>query len=209
MPGNHIIMETKIQLSEEELLLMQNSDWILTKNNIIDKISQGFGKLAVQMQEQIAAHQLNHDESIRLGSPKISRGEKYQGLPYVILDYPRIFGKEKILAIRTLFWWGNYCSITLHVKGVWQEIVLQKMAANLDQLIMNSFYISFSGNEWSHNILDSNYIMLQHLSHKEILQKLPATDFLKLTSKVPIGPWVTMEKKLFDLFLNLVKLIRS
>lgn len=201
--------KTKIHLSEDELLLMQNSDWILTKNNIIEKISQGFGNLVVQMQQRIAAHQSKHDESIRLNSPKISRGEKYLGLPYIILDYPRIFGKEDILAIRTLFWWGNYCSITLHVKGVWQEIVFQNMAANLDQLIMNSFYISFSGDEWSHNILDSHYMKLQHLSHEEILQKLPATDFLKLVSKVPIGPWVNMEKRLFDLFLNLVELIRS
>jgi hypothetical protein len=200
--------KTKIHLSEDELLLMQNSDWILTKNNIIEKISHGFGNLAVQMQQQIAADQLRHEESIRLNSMKISRGEKYQGLPYVILDYPRIFGKEDILAIRTLFWWGNYYSITLHTKGRWQEIVLQNMIVHLDQLNRHSFYISFSGNEWSHNILDSNYIKLQYLSHQEILQKLPTADFIKLVSKVEIGPWVDMEKRLFNLFLYLVKLIR-
>ncbi len=200
--------ETKIQLSEDELLLMQNSDWILTKNRIIEKISEGFGDLVVRMQQQMAGFQQVHNGIVTPGSAKISRGEKYQGLPYVILDYPRIFGKEDILAIRTLFWWGNYCSVTLHVKGVWQEVVLQKLIAHLEQLNMNSFYISFSGNEWSHNVLDADYVRLQQLSQEEILQKLPAKAFLKLTSKVEIGAWITMEKKLFELFLNLAELIK-
>ena len=33
-------------------------------------------------------------------SPKISKGENYKGLPYVMLDYPRCFGKTDIFAIR-------------------------------------------------------------------------------------------------------------
>ena len=49
--------------------------------------------------------------------PKISKGEKYKGLPWVMLDYPRIFGKEDIMAIGTRFWWGHYFSVTLHLKG--------------------------------------------------------------------------------------------
>ncbi len=200
--------ETKIQLSEEELLLMQNSDWILTKNNIIEKISLGFGNLVVEMQQKIAEYQVMHDKNITAGSPKISRGEKYLALPYVILDYPRIFGKEEILAIRTLFWWGNYCSITLHVKGAWKEVVLQKMIVHSDQLVKNEFYVSFSGNEWSHNISDTDYIKLQYLSQEEILQRLPAAGFLKLASKVAIGPWVNMEKRLFELFMHLLDLIK-
>ena len=200
--------ETKIQLSEDELLLMQNSDWILTKNRIIEKVSGGFGSLVLRMQQQLAGFQQLHNDVVVPGSAKISRGEKYQGLPYVILDYPRIFGKEDILAIRTLFWWGNYYSVTLHVKGIWQKVVLQKLIVHLDHLNTNLFYISFSGDEWSHNILDADYIRLQQVSQEEILQELPAKAFLKLTSKVEIGAWSTIEKKLFELFLNLVELIK-
>ena len=50
-------------------------------------------------------------------SPKISKGENYKGLPWLVLDYPRYFNKEDIFAIRTLFWWGNFFSITLHISG--------------------------------------------------------------------------------------------
>jgi hypothetical protein len=208
LPGNKTSMEeTKIQLSEDELLLMQNSNWILTKNGIIEKISQGFGQLAARMEEKLKVNPLAYEEII-LGNPKISRGEKYEALPYVILDYPRMFGKEDILAIRTLFWWGNYCSITLHVKGVWQTRILQKLSA-ARQSIPSTFYISFSGNEWGHNLYHHDYTLLQQLSGEELLQKLPLSGFLKLAAKVEIGNYSIMENKLFEHFLILSALIEN
>ena len=200
---------TKIQLSEDELLLMQNSDWILTKNSIIEKISMGFGNLADQMQEQVTACPIITRESIMLSSPKISRGEKYRGLPYIILDFPRIFGKKDILAIRTLFWWGNYCSVTLHVKGIWREIVLQNITRHIDQLYKDTFYVSFSGDEWSHDLLDAGYTKMDQLSQGQILQRLQATPFLKIATKIEICPWIVMEAELFKKFKNLLILLRS
>jgi len=200
--------ETKIQLSADELLLMQNSNWILTKNSIIEKISDGFGQLAAKMQETIMLNPLEYVEEISAGNPKISRGEKYESLPYVILDYPRIFGKADILAIRTLFWWGNYCSITLHVKGDWQHRILKKFLTN-PLCLPSDYYVSFSGNEWGHNLYHPDYYQLHQLSREELLQKLPLSDFLKLTAKVEIGDWSVMEKELFKGFLSLIGLIQA
>ena len=200
--------KTKIQLSPDELLLMQNSDWILTKNSVIDKISQGFGNLVASMQQELAAASLI-DDRIILSTPKISRGEKYQGLPYVMLDYPRLFGKEDILAIRTFFWWGNYCSITLHVKGDCHELVSGRIMSDYHQFRKSSFYISFSGNEWTHDIANENYKAIADLSQQEIGKVLPGTGFFKLAAKVAIGPWDEMEKRLFDLFLRLVEYLKT
>ena len=39
----------KIQLSPDELLLVQNGQWILTKNTIIQKVYHLFGSLAEEM----------------------------------------------------------------------------------------------------------------------------------------------------------------
>jgi hypothetical protein len=200
---------TKIQLSEDELLMMQNSDWILTKNGIIEKINQGFSSMAVQMQQTIACRQSVFDNDIILSSPKISRGEKYQGLPYVILDYPRIFGKENVLAIRTLFWWGNYYSITLHLKGRWQHQVANKIIASSRQLREHSFFMSLSGDEWNHDLQNEDYIGMQNISEEELEKKLAGTPFFKLAARVAIAPWATMEKKLFGLFLYLLQLMEG
>ena len=48
---------------------------------------------------------------------KIFRGENYRQLPYLVLDYPKHFSKESVLAFRTMLWWGNFFSCTLHLQG--------------------------------------------------------------------------------------------
>ena len=45
--------DAKIGLSEEELTLATDPRVILTKNAVIDKVYQLFGRLSVEMQERI------------------------------------------------------------------------------------------------------------------------------------------------------------
>lgn len=210
--SNHIhhssdIMEAaKIQFSTEELLLVQNSSLILTKNRIIEKLSQGLGHLVLQMQHEVKNRVLIH-EAFDQSGPKLSRGEKYRGLPYLMLDYPRRFDKEHILAIRTFFWWGYFCSITLHVKGRYQLPVSKKISNSLDRLKGNGFYISLDGDEWDHDITGKAYHPLTAASANAAA--LQYSSFIKLSSKVEIGQWDVMEKELFERFIELLKLIED
>ena len=109
-------MKTKIQLSEEEWNLAMNAGILLTKNRVMEKMSEFLGEIAT------VSKTIFHTESIMLPvstswkTPKISRGENYQGLPYLVLDYPRFFYRDDVFAIRTMFWWGNYFSITIHLE---------------------------------------------------------------------------------------------
>lgn len=196
----------KIQFSTEELLLVQNSELILTKNRIIEKISQGLGSLVLQMQQEVRKRTLIYDAFDHSG-PKISRGEKYQGLPYLMLDYPRMFDKEHILAIRTFFWWGYFCSITLHVKGRYQLPVSERISNGLDRLKEKNFYISLRGDEWDHNITGRAYQPLTVASVN--MEELRKGNFIKLSSKAEIGQWDVMEKELFEYFIELLKLIEN
>src|SRR5882762_9510184 len=112
----------KVQLSKEERTLVMDPGWILTKNSIMGKVGALFAELSGRMQ---ASYQLPTDGlPLNWATPKISRGENYKGLPWVVLDYPRAFGREDVLAIRTLFWWGHYFSVTLHLKGKYKELFL-------------------------------------------------------------------------------------
>src|SRR5215467_1521280 len=113
--------ETKIQLSTFEMNLLNNSEWILTKNLIVRKAQ----RLLEEVQENIWQHVKNKSidlphEVISI-SPKISKGENYNGLPWLMLDYPRYFEKEKVFAIRTMFWWGHFFSTTLHLSGEYKD----------------------------------------------------------------------------------------
>ena len=125
---------TKIHLSADELQLVQNAQLLLTKNTIIEKVYALFGELASELQQSSIYATRNLPAELLTLGPKISRGEKYKGLPYVMLDYPRCFGKEDIFAVRTFFWWGNFFSVTLHLKGKYQQLFipyLQKQTALL------------------------------------------------------------------------------
>ncbi len=80
--------DAKIQLSEDELCMALNEELILTKNRIIQKAYQLFGLLA-ENYRQYSGDIFFFLPAIQ--QPKIARGENYNGLPYVMLDYPRHF----------------------------------------------------------------------------------------------------------------------
>lgn len=197
----------KIQLSEDELQLVQNGAWILTKNDVIEKICNGLGVLAERMQEEIAVNTPQLYDTLNSTAPKISRGEKYQGLPYLILDYPRSFQKEDIQAIRTLFWWGNFCSITLHVKGTAGQRIASRVISVLTSLQNHGFYVSFNGDEWNHNVTSRDYEALTVFSEERLCNQLDTAPFFKIAGKVEFSQWEIMEEKLFKHFQILLNLL--
>src|SRR5687768_17202202 len=149
----------KIHLSQEELELVQNAEWLLTKNRIIRKVCDMFGLLSEDIKMMSESYPISFPE-IFAASPKISKGENYLGLPYVMLDYPRCFGKLDTFAIRTMFWWGNFFSVTLHLKGKYKSNLLPALQKNFSVLADRNFFISINEDEWRHDFLVDNYAPL-------------------------------------------------
>jgi len=108
---------TNVELSKNELELVSSSEFILTKNRIIEKVYNLFGALSEQYKAALNEHREILPVDIFKTPPKIYKGENYLSLPYVMMDYPRMFSKEDVFAIRSFFWWGNYFSITLQLSG--------------------------------------------------------------------------------------------
>ena len=133
---------TKIQLSEEEMQLVNNPAWILTKHRIIEKVYGLFGSLSAQMQAYLLQQKHALPQQVLQLPPKISKGEQYESMPYVVLDYPRLFSKEEVFAVRTFFWWGNYFSITLHLKGKYQQQYHEKIAKAATEKKLKDYYFS-------------------------------------------------------------------
>lgn len=179
----------KIHLSAEELQLVQNAQLLLTKNSIIEKVYALFGELA---EEQVAlfnaAPALLPTELLQL-SPKIARGEKYKGLPYVMLDYPRCFSTTDIFAIRTFFWWGNFFSVTLHLKGKYIQQFVPLLQKNQALLRDAGFQLSISGDEWEHDINTGYFSPLPVLSTPVNALEITSAAFYKLGCAVPFSKW--------------------
>jgi hypothetical protein len=89
----------KVTLSPKELELVNNSDWILTKNTVIGKVYTLFGQLSEIYGDILAEHPPAGAVGIDLTSAKIAKGEQYEGLPWVMLDHPRHFTTTETFAI--------------------------------------------------------------------------------------------------------------
>src|SRR4051812_25707955 len=116
----------KIQFSVAESELMQNAAVILTKNRVLEKCKMLLGIVQQQQLEWIRHENRTGSEAFETG-PKISKGENYMGLPSLIFDYPRLSSANDLFFIRTMFWWGNFFSSTLHLSGKYKE----KMQKNI------------------------------------------------------------------------------
>jgi hypothetical protein len=201
------MIETKIKLSEDELLLVQNADVILTKNAIVKKVISLFSLLAEDMKEALAKAPLPVE--IKQSTPKISKGENYKGLPYVILDYPRLFTKENIFAVRTMFWWGNYFSITLHLKGTYKELFSGFIKTNISYLAAKHFNICISTNEWRHELGEDNYISLLCTTENEVVAIMDRNRFLKLSAKTDFAQWDDATKIIMGFYRDLLQSVKK
>lgn len=184
-----------ITLTEYEQQLVTNADVLLAKNSIIKKVYDMFGVLSETYQQ----HMLNDETT----GAKISRGENYLGLPYVMLDYPRHFGKTDICAIRTFFWWGNYFSITLQLAGSYQQKYEQHLQHAISKGLLDDWFISSLGDAWNHRF-EHNYLPVD----KRQNYKLNEVPFIKVAAKISLEQWSEAEEFLSSRFLLLMNILR-
>jgi hypothetical protein len=181
-------MMANVKLSAAELELVTNAQVILTKNAIIAKVYGLFGQLAEAYTNEVNERNV-FSEDIPKIPPKISKGENQEGLPWVMLDYPRLFKAEETLAIRSFFWWGNFCSITLQLKGKYKEKFKPEglgLKANSQQLKADEdWFLCHNTDEWQHHFREDNYRPLSSFTQEEI-KGLP---FIKLAKKIPLQEW--------------------
>ena len=194
----------KIQLSQEELELVQNPEWLLTKNRIIKKVYDMFGLLI----DDIKALSQNYPvlfPEIFVTPPKISKGENYLGLPYVMLDYPRCFGMADTFAIRTMFWWGNFFSVTLHLKGKYKNDLLPALQKSFPVLGDHKFFLSINEDEWRHDFLLDNYAPILESEAAILSGRLAEKEFCKVAAKVGLHDWKDVPGMLVGLYEVLFK----
>ncbi len=177
----------KIQLSTREMELVTNTEWIFTKQLILEKVYNLLGGLHHNFKTIVRKEKSSLPVAWQKPGGKISKGENYKGLPYAILDYPAIFSKENIFAVRTMFWWGNFFSIALHLSGESFKHI-KNFNEGIQFLEQKDFFISLNENEWEHHFQPTNFIKITALNEREIL-KLANKSFLKVAKKTELPEW--------------------
>jgi hypothetical protein len=173
---------SKIRLSPAEAALIGNAEIILTKNSIIQKTAA----LLAGLQEELMAESNAMNFS---SSPKISKGENYLGLPYVVLDYPRISKGEDLCFIRSMFWWGQFFSSTLQVAGHYKEKSLPLLSSAFQALARQDYYLGINEDVWQHHFESSNYRKLSTLPKDEYEALLHQQPHIKIAARFPLSEW--------------------
>jgi hypothetical protein len=198
--------EAKIRLSKAERELVTNAGWILTKNGILEKVKQLLGELQLNYQRLVQEHSLLPREAVA-SRPKISRGENYRGLPWVVLDYPRCFGQPDVLAIRTMFWWGHFFSITLQMAGSYKSKYEGKIILSFPQLAGGGYFICVNKTQWQHHFEIDNYIPVAELGAEQFAGMIKEHPFIKLAAKMPVEQWEMTTSWMPKYFSEMAKIL--
>lgn len=201
--------KAKIRLSPEEAALITRADWILTKNRVIEKTKQLLALLQTEQHYLLQSCLSSFPGEIINSSPKISKGENYKGLPYLVLDYPRYFNKEDFFAIRIFFWWGNFFSGTLHVSGQYKRQYEKQIIHSFASLKEKEFSICINKDQWEHHFETNNYQALQTLTASGFEEIVSKKAFIKLSKNIPLQQWNEAERNLLEIFSQLINTLIS
>ncbi len=103
----------------------------------------------------------------------------------MVLDYPAVFSKKDVFAYRTMFYWGNFFSTTLHLQGKYLEKNRQRLFEALIILIKENTYISTSVSPWHYHYGTDNYQVLS----KNNSSRFSTDPFIKLSVKIDLDEW--------------------
>lgn len=190
--------ETKIQLLPFEIELLSDADLILTKNSILQKLKHFLEEVQINQKTFLEKNNSKIPEEVLKVSPKISRGENYNGLPWLVLDYPRFFERENTFAIRTMFWWGNFFSITLHLSGRYKNEFQNRICKNIIRSEYPDLYLCVGNKEWAHHFEENNYQEIKKIPEAELKSIIYTKPYLKLAYRFSIGPFTEIEKSLAE-----------
>jgi len=176
---------TNVELSKNELELVCNSEFILTKNRIIAKAHNLFGLLSEAYKTTLNNYKDILPPEVFATSPKIYKGENYLSLPYVLMDYPRVFSKDDVFAIRSFLWWGNFFSITLHLSGRFLQAFKHNIGYALKEQHPEDYFVCINNEQWQHHFEKTNYAALNETGFESIFEK----PFFKLSKKLALKDW--------------------
>ena len=162
------------------------------------------GDVYEQQQDFIHSRKSFLPEEATLIPGKISKGEKYLGLPYLILDHPRIFQRSGVFAIRTMFLWGKFFSITLHLSGTYKEKLAENISCKYEQFF-SDYFICVNEDQWQHHFESSNYIPVKRMTEQQFMMHVNEGPFLKIAKALPLQQWDNAAQLLVNDFVFLLE----
>lgn len=200
--------QNNVEFSDQELRLMRDDHIFPQKLLITKKIYDLLSELSHKLKNHSITQTYPFPEGTDITAGKISKGENYQEQPYAILDLPRKFSRQMILAYRTMFWWGHCFAFTLHVAGTPMKETMQRFLDHYDQLYGKNIYFCINSNQFEHHFDEDNYQLLDSLDHQTIREHIETNQFLKVAKQLPLDHWQNLLEESeanYELFMNVIR----
>jgi hypothetical protein len=205
------VQDTKLTFSSEEMRVLKDSHFFLTKHEVTQKILLLFGMLEKELMKKIPEFSFLSLELKIKDKGKIFRGENYRLLPYILLDCPRVFTTETVFSFRSMFWWGNEFSFTLHLQGKALEIFRKKILEKIHTLANQQFFLCVNDTPWQYSFEKENYMMLDEMIQNDpggLNNLLETKSFLKLSRKMELSQYQNTAQFGVDTFEKLMEVLR-
>jgi hypothetical protein len=104
-----------------------------------------------------------------------------------MLDYPRYFNQQKgHLALRVMFWWGNYFLIQLHVSGIYKDAVVKKTEEWVKKGIISGsgWWIGYPEDPWNFLVPQQG---IQESSRFDWQEEFTKSGIFKIMKTVPLN----------------------
>ncbi len=189
--------------SKKELAMIQDREFLHTKIIIGNKVSELLAETRASLTKVQGFDKLVSLPQKSFNKGKISKGEYYLGLPYQVLDFPATFSQYNIFAFRTMFWWGNFFSATLHLDGDPLDFYRSNILKNISLLVNQNIFIGIGKSPWQYHYDPDNY---------EPLTKYHTTfiadcKFLKPSIKLNLERWQELPSFSTEFFKRVVSLL--
>ena len=192
---------SKISFNNEDIEIFSDKDFLLKKKVLTDEVISLFKVISEEIkQELIKSPNLLWSSQF---AGKISKGQYYKDLPYIVSDYPRRIDKNGICLFRIIFLWGREFSCNFLITGDAFRSLIKKIENNLDLVDQNEYSYSIEGSPWEHSILEADLNKLNHLKNN---QKINTADFIKISRALTINRYENLHEICIKMFRDIIRL---
>lgn len=197
----------ELSFSEKELSYLRDSDFLLTKSEITNKVIYLLGEVRQALKNFLKESGFVFPAGTDLFNGKISKGEKYKGLPYVVLDFPKLMQKENIFALRTMFWWSREWSCTLHLQGEVLCHYQENLLSNLTGCKNKEIWFCVNAQPWEYDYTENNYHPVHQITPDKISSHLAKNHFVKVSRRLELNRYQELTSFVLDSLLIFLELL--
>ena len=171
---------TSANWSSTEIKLLNTVDIFLQKPAIMKKAEANLSALKIEIIKKLSHGSPPCPSAADISKGQIARGENHNGFPFISLDMPQMFSKNKMFTYRTLFWWGHYLAFSLIVREENQDSLIEKLVHLKEYPEWKDIHLAIAPTPWEWTKNKNNFLLLSEVSESKIRNIISSIQYIKL-----------------------------